>query len=205
MALNSANLAGPGGLTVHATPTRDRDRHPFPQSSQPSPAPSLRQTTSSAASNSVTSLPANASSSTHGSSQTQALTVEGLLKQNASAQDQKLAALEQAVNDRNLLSAQNTQLWKLIEKQRAGYNQILKELERIRGERDNYKSKLASLGASYPSSLSDTRTKSTTSTGDRTARPSIDSNINQSTTFLSQTPLQGRQSNPRHNSEDTGQ
>ncbi|KAF9054319.1 hypothetical protein BJ165DRAFT_1399570 [Panaeolus papilionaceus] len=203
MALNSANLAGPGGLTVHATPTRDRDRHPFPQSSQPSPAPSLRQTTSSAASNSVTSLPANASSSTHGSSQTQALTVEGLLKQNASAQDQKLAALEQAVNDRNLLSAQNTQLWKLIEKQRAGYNQILKELERIRGERDNYKSKLASLGASYPSSLSDTRTKSTTSTGDRTARPSIDSNINQSATFLSQTPLQGRQSNPRHNSEDT--
>jgi len=46
------------------------------------------------------------------------------------------AALEHAVNDRNVLTAQNTQLWKLVEKQRTGYNQILKELERIRGERD---------------------------------------------------------------------
>ncbi|KAF9449937.1 hypothetical protein P691DRAFT_702208 [Macrolepiota fuliginosa MF-IS2] len=57
-----------------------------------------------------------------------------------------MAALDQAVNERNILSAQNTQLWKLIEKQRSGYNQILKELERIRGERDAYKSKIISLG-----------------------------------------------------------
>lgn len=55
------------------------------------------------------------------------------------------AALEQAVNDRNVLSAQNTQLWKLIEKQRTGYNQIMKELERIRNERDTYKAKLSML------------------------------------------------------------
>ncbi|PPQ72546.1 hypothetical protein CVT24_004884 [Panaeolus cyanescens] len=201
MALNSANLASSGGLTVHATPTRERDRHPFPQSSQPSPAPSLRQTTSSVASSSVTSLPSTASSSTHGSAHTQALTVDGLLKQNASAADQKLAALEQAVNDRNVLSAQNTQLWKLIEKQRAGYNQILKELERIRGERDSYKSKLATLTGSSSIS-SDSRSKSSTS-GDRTARPSLDSSISQSSS-LSQTPHQPRQSNPRHNSEDSG-
>lgn len=56
--------------------------------------------------------------------------------------DPKYAALEQAVSERNTLSSQNAQLWKLIEKQRSGYNQILKELERVRTERDIYKSKL---------------------------------------------------------------
>lgn len=53
-----------------------------------------------------------------------------------------MAALDQALSDRNTLSNQNTQLWKLIEKQRTGYNQILKELERVRNERDLYKLKL---------------------------------------------------------------
>lgn len=48
--------------------------------------------------------------------------------------------------DRNVLSGQNAQLWKLIEKQRAGYTQLMKELERVRGERDAYKSRLQSLG-----------------------------------------------------------
>ncbi|KNZ71628.1 putative Rho-type GTPase-activating protein 2 [Termitomyces sp. J132] len=74
------------------------------------------------------------------------LTSAYLLKVNANAEDPKLAALEQAVNDRNVLSSQNAQLWKLIEKQRAGYNQILKELERIRSERDGLKVKLSGLG-----------------------------------------------------------
>ncbi|KAJ7126609.1 hypothetical protein C8R43DRAFT_829556, partial [Mycena crocata] len=71
-----------------------------------------------------------------------ALTLDALLNAHASSQDPKLAALEQAVAERNTLSSQNTQLWKLIEKQRAGYNQILKELERVRSERDGYKAKL---------------------------------------------------------------
>lgn len=59
-----------------------------------------------------------------------------------------MAALESAVADRNVLSGQNTQLWKLIEKQRAGYSQILKEIERIRGERDAYRHRLHVLGES---------------------------------------------------------
>ena len=57
-----------------------------------------------------------------------------------------MAALESAVSDRNTLSGQNSQLWKLIEKQRAGYTQLMKELERVRGERDAYKSRLQSVG-----------------------------------------------------------
>lgn len=116
----------------HGTPSKDRDRFPFPKSSQPSPAPSSRQTTSS-------------STSTHlslSSSSPSLSTVEALLKDYAAASDPISAALERAVNDRNVLAAQNTQLWKLVEKQRTGYNQILKELERIRGERDVYKNRL---------------------------------------------------------------
>ncbi|KAJ7604045.1 hypothetical protein DFH06DRAFT_923779, partial [Mycena polygramma] len=71
-----------------------------------------------------------------------ALSLDALLSAHAAAQDPKLAALDQAVAERNVLSSQNAQLWKLIEKQRTGYNQILKELERVRGERDSYKAKL---------------------------------------------------------------
>jgi RalA-binding protein 1 len=69
--------------------------------------------------------------------------------------------LETAVNDRNVLAAQNTQLWKLVEKQRTGYNQILKELERIRGERDVYKNRLITLNGGQ-STTSDKRHRSTT-------------------------------------------
>ncbi|KAI0665344.1 hypothetical protein C8Q78DRAFT_1084067 [Trametes maxima] len=53
---------------------------------------------------------------------------------------------EAAVAERNSLSAQNTQLWKLIEKQRSGYNHIMKELERMRGERDLYCGRCQHLG-----------------------------------------------------------
>jgi RalA-binding protein 1 len=124
----------------------------------------------------------------------QTLSVDVLLKQHATAPDPKTTALEQAVNDRNVLSSQNAQLWKLIEKQRAGYNQILKELERIRGERDGYKSKLLSLGA-LPSS--ERRQKRSI---DRASRPSIDLPTN------GPSPSQTHNRFPvqRHNSDDSG-
>jgi len=57
-----------------------------------------------------------------------------------------MAALEAVVADRNTLAAQNTQLWKLIEKQRTGYSQLMKELERVRGERDVFRSNLQRMG-----------------------------------------------------------
>lgn len=133
------------------TPSRDRDRLPFPKSSHPSPAPSTRQTTSSSTS-------ANLSLS---SSSPTLSTVEALLKDHAASPDPTSAALETAVNDRNVLAAQNTQLWKLVEKQRTGYNQILKELERIRGERDVYKNRLITLNGGQ-STTSDKRHRTTT-------------------------------------------
>ena len=136
------------GHSVQGTPSRDRERHPFPQSAHPSPGPSSHQTTSSSTSNSYTHLSLSSSPSPPIQASSQATTVEALLKKHVAAPDPKSAALEHVVNDRNVLAAQNTQLWKLVEKQRTGYNKILKELERIRGERDVYKNRLNTLNGS---------------------------------------------------------
>ncbi|KAG5645735.1 hypothetical protein DXG03_005431 [Asterophora parasitica] len=139
MSLSAAN----GFASIYGTPSR-AERLPFPQSSNPSPIHTTqRQPTASAASHSSSfSTAPTSSNSPSPVNKDRPLTSAVLLKANAEAQDPKLAALEQAVNDRNVMSSQNAQLWKLIEKQRTGYNQILKELERVRGERDAYKAKL---------------------------------------------------------------
>ncbi|KAG6919537.1 hypothetical protein DXG01_005127 [Tephrocybe rancida] len=148
MSLSAAN----GSNSIYGTPSRS-ERLPFPQSSHPSPAhtrhrqPASSSLSSASHSASFSTAPTT-SISTPPSSKDRPLTSAQLLKTNANAQDPKLAALDQAVNDRNVLSSQNAQLWKLIEKQRAGYNQILKELERVRGERDAYKVKLGGSGGS---------------------------------------------------------
>lgn len=197
MALNAVISAYGNALSVQGTPTRDRDRHPFPASSHPSPAPSLRQTGSSSASASLTNLPSTATSSTQVSPQS--TTVEALLKQHASSPDPKAAALDQAVADRNVLSGQNTQLWKLIEKQRAGYNQILKELERIRGERDSYKNKLVALNA-LPNGSSDKRQKNS----ERGSRPSLDTTSSHTSSSSLTPPHSQARLPPRQSSDDTG-
>lgn len=196
MAFNAAISAYGNALSVQGTPTRDRDRHPFPASAHPSPAPSLRQTGSSSASASFTNLPSTASSA---QVSPQSTTVEALLKQHASSPDPKAAALDQAVADRNVLSGQNTQLWKLIEKQRAGYNQILKELERIRGERDSYKSKLVALNA-LPNGSSDKRQRNPSERG---SRPSLDTTSSHTSSSSLTPPHSQTRLPPRQNSDDT--
>ncbi|KDQ61611.1 hypothetical protein JAAARDRAFT_31077 [Jaapia argillacea MUCL 33604] len=101
---------------------------------------------------SSTSLPLNpAANARAGSSSSPTppaapITLEAALAAHAAAPSPSMAALEQMVSERNVLSSQNTQLWKLIEKQRSGYNQVLKELERVRMERDTFKSRLQTLG-----------------------------------------------------------
>ncbi|KAJ7050578.1 hypothetical protein C8F01DRAFT_1178873 [Mycena amicta] len=112
-------------------------RFPSGSGSGPSPAHQRTATTSSSSSS---SFPPSGSAGP-----AVALSADGLLTAHASEQDPKLAALEHAVSERNTLSSQNAQLWKLIEKQRSGYNQILKELERVRSERDGYKAKLTAI------------------------------------------------------------
>ncbi|KAG6897105.1 hypothetical protein C0992_004037 [Termitomyces sp. T32_za158] len=144
MSLHAAN----GSSSIYATPSRSERFPSQQQSSHPSPAhtpqrqPGIPGVASASHSISFSTTSTSAASPT-AVTKDRPLTSAYLLKTNANAEDPKFAALEQAVNDRNALSSQNAQLWKLIEKQRAGYNQILKELERIRGERDALKAKFS--------------------------------------------------------------
>ncbi|KAI0080161.1 RhoGAP-domain-containing protein [Panus rudis PR-1116 ss-1] len=125
-------------LLIPQTPSRDRTVH-TPASQFSSPV-MLRTTTSSA------TLSPNPAASSAPSPSPVSISAESLLNIHAAASNPYEPALEAAVSDRNTLASQNTQLWKLIEKQRTGYSQLLKELERVRGERDAYKSKLHALG-----------------------------------------------------------
>ena len=151
---SSSSSATPPMTSADLTPTR---RLPFPMASQPSPAHPQRSSPA------LPQLPPSSSSSLP-------LSADVLLKTHSAAYDPKLAALEQAISERNNLSAQNSQLWKLIEKQRAGYNHILKELERIRGERDAYKAKL---GISNSSSKRDRTHKLSVTQQSDDHRPSL--------------------------------
>lgn len=69
------------------------------------------------------------------------LTIESVLQ---SVNGDTKSALEIVLNDRNVLSAQNIQLWKLVEKQRQVHSTVSKELERVRAERDKALARLDS-------------------------------------------------------------
>jgi len=163
------------GSRDYSTPRKDN--LPFPQASQasqPSPSPIRPSTSTSSTTGSITNTHSHSTSTSSVAtasvaSATPVITVEALLKQHASAQNPLAAALDQVVIERNTLSSQNAQLWKLIEKQRSGYNQILKELERIRSERDSYKSRLASISGTSVEKLS----PASSSKADRTTKLSL--------------------------------
>ncbi|KAI0741463.1 hypothetical protein C8Q80DRAFT_1221534 [Daedaleopsis nitida] len=128
--------------TTPITPVRDRVyRTDYPPSATSSPA-TMRPPASFPNQPHQQPSPANQPPGNPAVPNNQLLSVDGLLTAHAGSSQPMLSALEAAVNERNTLSAQNTQLWKLIEKQRSGYNHIMKELERLRGERDLYKHRL---------------------------------------------------------------
>lgn len=110
----------------------------------PSATPSLitpqPSTSASSITASATALTANTT--------TYPISLETLLTSHSNAPNPPLAALDQVLSERNVLSTQNTQLWKLIEKQRAAYNQVLKEIGRVRSERDTYRTRLQAAGMS---------------------------------------------------------
>ncbi|KAG2122137.1 hypothetical protein DEU56DRAFT_832941 [Suillus clintonianus] len=122
-----------------ATPSRERSSTSQSTSSPMSMRP---QASSSTASIAASALGQNANTTTY------PISLETLLATHANAPNPILAALDQVLSERNVLSTQNTQLWKLIEKQRAAYNQVLKEIERVRSERDTYKTRLQAAGMS---------------------------------------------------------
>jgi RalA-binding protein 1 len=170
---------------------------PFPPSTPSTAYPHHRQVAPLATSSSSPLAISTASATAPSVSKDRPLTSTLLLKLNAGALDPKIAALEQAINDRNTLSAQNAQLWKLIEKQRAGYNKILKELERVRGERDAFKAKLG-LSTSNSSGGGDRRRRS-----NDVERPSKQSVADKSLSSRAESDTDhSRQAVARHNSDD---
>ena len=156
----------PPRILTNGTPVRDgRYRSDYPSSATNSPA-TMRPAASF--SNPPSSNASNQTNTNSAVPTTQPLTVEGLLANNGNSIS---AALDAAVNERNALSAQNTQLWKLIEKQRSGYNHLMKEVERIRGERDLYRSRLSSNGENTDALLRAHRAKEKGEGRDAALRP----------------------------------
>ena len=88
----------------------------------------------------TSSLARSATSSQNG------LTVESALSAHADTENPALSALEQSITERILLSSQNAQLWRLIERSRGLYTESQRNLERVRMERDAYKAMLLKLG-----------------------------------------------------------
>jgi RalA-binding protein 1 len=131
-----------------------------------------------------------------------ALTLAGVLSSYASTPDPPMAALEQVISDRNVLSSQNSQLWKLVEKQRSGYSQILKELERVRSERDTFKARLTSLGENPDRILKKQKGSKGNHPGNA-LKPSSSHSGLRSDDRHKTTPEDPRQTMARHQSEDS--
>ncbi|TFK71624.1 RhoGAP-domain-containing protein [Pluteus cervinus] len=182
----SPSATSPG---VNGTPSRDRLP---PPSVHLTPAPPQRATAQTPPS-AMTSMSLSAGSPSVVANPT--ITIESLLKAHVASQDPTLAALEQAVGERNTLSAQNAQLWKLIEKQRAAYTQILKDLERVRGERDSYKVKINALAGGHHVAGKDKSNKPM-------PHDSPSGRISESSASDYGHSLHTRDTPPRHNSDD---
>lgn len=73
------------------------------------------------------------------------ITLDQALSTHAKADNPARAALEATLADRNNLSFQNAQLWKHLRRQRTNYAQAMKDVGRLRGERDSLKEKLQRL------------------------------------------------------------
>ncbi|KAI9511536.1 hypothetical protein F5148DRAFT_1319381 [Russula earlei] len=152
------------------------------------PRPPYDSPTSSAA------RPSAPFSSTTPSQASPQLSLETLLSAHAEMDNPTISALEQCISERNLLSSQNTQLWKLIEKSRGLYTESQRNLERVRTERDAYKAMLIKLGENPDAIARGHRAR------ERLLKPSSSSNGIR----------QGSERNPspsaptRHKSADTG-
>ena len=124
--------------------------------------------------------------------------LEAMLSAHEEAENPALNALEQSISERTLLSSQNAQLWKLIEKSRGLYTESQKNLERVRMERDAYKARLLMLGENTDAIARGHKER------EKQLKPSVSSNgIRQgSDKPSSQSSASARPS--RHQSADTG-
>ncbi|ETW78943.1 hypothetical protein HETIRDRAFT_155979 [Heterobasidion irregulare TC 32-1] len=159
-----------------------------------SPSPS-RATPSSAHRPAQPSQPPVASS-------TQPVSIESLLTAHAHSPNPHLAALQQALSERNNLSSQNAQLWKLIEKQRIAFAHTSKDIERLRAERDVYKGKLHALGENTDAVLKSSKEREKALRGSSSASGLRAGDKSSSAT--DQSPSHPRANVVRHQSDDSG-
>jgi RalA-binding protein 1 len=121
-----------------------------------------------------------------------------MLSAHAGAENPALNALEQSVSERNLLSSQNAQLWKLIEKSRGLYTESQKNLERVRMERDAYKARLLMLGEN-PDAIARGHKER-----EKQLKPSASSNGMRQSSDKPSSQSSGSARPTRHQSADTG-
>ena len=132
------------------------------------------------------------------------LTLSGVLSSYTSTPNPPMAALDHVISERNVLSSQNSQLWKLVEKQRSGYSQILKELERVRSERDIFKARLTSLGENPDQILRKQKSNKGNHSGNALKSSSSHSGLRSDDHPKVNAPEDPRKAATRHQSEDSG-
>jgi RalA-binding protein 1 len=137
------------------------------------------------------------SSVAHSSSSSQ-LSLEAALSAHARAENPAISALDQSISERILLSSQNTQLWKLVERSRGLYTESQRNLERVRMERDAYKAMLLKLGENPDAIVRGYRAR------EKQLKPSSSSNGMRQGSDEHPSPSTGPARPTRHQSADTG-
>lgn len=175
---------------------------PSSQMSRSSIHPSFSPIRIAASSSSSATLGASSSSGTAPPIPTgSAMTMEAAMASHLGMPNPVHSALETILSERNQLSSQNAQLWKLIEKQRSAYSRMLKDLERIRNERDSYKARLQTSAPPDIKSLKGSVSSSHMhSHSYEKERPSMESQASGS----SHSNLNPRMGIVRHQSDDPG-
>ncbi|KAL5536928.1 BEM3 [Sanghuangporus sanghuang] len=130
-------------------------------------------------------------------------TIEQVLAAHASASDPLRAALESVLHERNTLSAQNSQLWNHLKKQRNNYQMAASDVKRIRAERDQLRARLAKYERPSGSEhFDDKRRPLAPGTTGTTTDMGMDTNEKSASELTHQTHSTPKPKPPRHQSED---
>ena len=132
------------------------------------------------------------------------LTLAGVLSSYSSTPNPPMAALKEVISDRNALSSQNLLLWGLIDNQRSVHGQTLKELDRVRLERDRFKAKLTSLGENPNKILNEQETNEGSPPGTTLGSSFLHSGLRFDNQQKAVTLEEPTQMTARNQSEDSG-
>lgn len=134
------------------------------------------------------------------------ITIDDALGVHAEAPDPMRAALEAILAERNSLSAQNSQLWNHLKRQRANYASAVKDVVRLRSERDALRAKVnGSDNTEGPSQINGRKLRTTVSSAAMSTNEigSGRERVDLSKPGSSRSPQNPRASMTRHQSDDT--